>query len=181
MSSINIEEIEFMSNHNHTEDSNFRLKDCIIRAEDIVNRAIELGYKGVSVTDHETVSSHIRIMQRFQALKKLHKKYKTYLSENDEEGLQNDRDVQKELRLLKKMDDDFKLGLGNEIYLIDDLSDVKENYESGVTKYWHFILIAKNPKGYEQIKRISSESAWKNWFRQGKMERVPTVKRELEE
>ena len=80
-----------------------------------------------------------------------------------------------------KMDDDFKLGLGNEIYLIDDLSDVKENYESGVTKYWHFILIAKNPKGYEQIKRISSESAWKNWFRQGKMERVPTIKRELEE
>ena len=56
MSSINIEEIEFMSNHNHTEDSNFRLKDCIIRAEDIVNRAIELGYKGVSVTDHEAVS-----------------------------------------------------------------------------------------------------------------------------
>ena len=68
MSSINIEEIEFMSNHNHTEDSNFRLKDCIIRAEDIVNRAIELGYKGVSVTDHETVSSHIRIMQRFQCV-----------------------------------------------------------------------------------------------------------------
>ena len=63
-----------MSIHNNTEDSNFRLKDCIISAEDIVNRAIELGYKGVSVTDHETVSSHIRIMQRFQALKKLHKK-----------------------------------------------------------------------------------------------------------
>ena len=181
MSSINIEEIEFMSNHNHTEDSNFRLKDCIIRAEDIVNRAIELGYKGVSVTDHETVSSHIRIMQRYQTLKKLQKKYKTYLLESDEEGLKNDKDVQKELHLLEKMDDDFKLGLGNEIYLIDDLSDVKENYESGVTKYWHFILIAKNPKGYEQIKRISSESAWKNWFRQGKMERVPTIKRELEE
>ena len=85
MSSINIEEIEFMSNHNHTEDSNFRLKDCIIRAEDIVNRAIELGYKGVSVTDHETVSSHIRIMQRYQTLKKLQKKYKTYLLESDEE------------------------------------------------------------------------------------------------
>lgn len=181
MNNINIEEIEFMSNHNHDEDSNFRLKDCIIRAEDIVNRAIELGYKGVSITNHETVSSHIRIMQRFQKLKKLQKKYQSYLSENDEEGLKKDKDVQKELHLLEKMDDDFKLGLGNEIYLIDDLSDVKENYEPGVTKYWHFILIAKNPKGYEQIKRISSESAWKNWFRQGKMERVPTVKRELEE
>lgn len=181
MSSINIEEIEFMSNHNHSEDSNFRLKDCIIRAEDIVNRAIELGYKGVSITDHETVSSHVRIMQRYQQLKKLHAKYKEYLVNNDMDSLAKDKDVQKEMYLLKKMDDDFKLGLGNEIYLINDLSDVKENYEPGVTKYWHFILIAKNAKGYEQIKRISSESAWKNWFRQGKMERVPTVKHELEE
>lgn len=181
MSIIHIDEIEFMSNHNHTEDSNFRLKDCIIKAEDIVNRAIELGYKGVSVTDHETVSSHVRIMQRFQTLKKLQRKYKTYLSKMDKDDLKSDKDVQKELHLIKKMDDNFKLGLGNEIYLVDDLSDVKENYEPGVTKYWHFILIAKNLKGYEQIKRISSESAWKNWFKQGKMERVPTIKRELEE
>ena len=173
--------VDFMSNHNHSEDSNFRLKDCIIRAEDVVNRAVELGYKGVSITDHETVSSHIRIMQRFQQLKKLHKKYKTYLTNNDLDNLAKDKDVQKEIHLLERMDDDFKLGLGNEIYLINNLSDVKENYEAGVTKYWHFILIAKNAKGYEQIKRISSESAWKNWFRQGKMERVPTVKHELEE
>ena len=181
MDRINIDEIEFMSNHNHSEDSNFRFKDCIIRAEDIVNRAIELGYKGVSVTDHETVSSHIRIMQRFQLLKKLQKKYIKYITEKDFDGLKKDKDVQKELPLLEKMDKNFKLGLGNEIYLINKLSDVKENYEPGITKYWHFILIAKNPKGYEQIKRISSESAWKNWFRQGKMERVPTIKKELEE
>lgn len=173
-------ELEYMSNHNHSEDSNFRLKDCIIRAEDVVNRAVELGYKGVSITDHETVSAHIRILQRFKQLKKLQIKYKKYLVDNDEEGLKNDKDVQKELHLLEKMDDDFKLGLGNEIYLINDLTDVKENYEAGVTKFWHFILIAKNKKGYEQIKRISSESAWKNWYKQGKMERVPTIKHELE-
>lgn len=171
----------FMSNHNHTEDSNFRLKDCIIRAEDIVNRAIELGYMGVSVTDHETVSSHIRVLQRFQHLKRLQKKYKQYIAVDDVEGLYADSEVVKELHLLKTMGDDFKLGLGNEIYLIDNLEDVKENYESGVTKFWHFILIAKNAKGYEQIKRISSESAWKNWYRQGKTERVPTIKSELEE
>lgn len=172
---------EFMSNHNHTEDSNFRLKDCIIRAEDLVNRAIELGYKGVSVTDHETVSAHVRILQRYQLLKKLREKYNTYIKNNDTEGLKSDKDVQKEIKLVSIMPDDFKLGLGNEIYLIDNLSDVKENYESGVTKFWHFILIAKNAKGYQQIKKISSESAWKNWFRQGKMERVPTVKQELED
>lgn len=171
----------FMGNHNHTEDSNFRLKDCIIRAEDIVNRAIETGCAGVSVTDHETVSSHIRVLQRFQYLKRLQDKYKKYIEANDIDGLHADSEVSKELHLLKGMCDDFKLGLGNEIYLIDSLQDVKENYESGVTKFWHFILIAKNAKGYEQIKRISSESAWKNWYRQGRMERVPTIKSELEE
>ena len=131
---IDTSKIEFMSNHNHDEDSNFRLKDCIIRAEDIVNRAIELGYRGVSITNHETVSSHVRIMQRFQTLQKLQKKYKRYIAENDIEGLKNDKETQKEIHLLKAMPDNFKLGLGNEIYLIDDLSDVKENYEPGVTK-----------------------------------------------
>lgn len=172
---------DYMSNHNHTEDSNFRLKDCIIRAEDIVNRAVELGYKGVSVTEHESVSSHIRIMQRFQELKHLQCKYKELKEKNDEQAIKDEKDIQKNLNYLEVMADDFKLGLGNEIYLINDLSDVKENYESGVTKFWHFILIAKNTKGYEQLKRISSESAWKNWYRQGKMERVPTIKHELEE
>lgn len=172
---------DFMSNHNHSEDSNFRLKDCIIRAEDIVNRAVELGYKGVSITEHESVSSHIRIMQRFQELKKLQNRYKELKAKNDEQAIMEDKDIQKNLHYLEVMTDDFKLGLGNEIYLINDLADVKENYESGVTKFWHFILIAKNAKGYEQLKRISSESAWKNWYRQGKMERVPTVKHELEE
>jgi len=169
-----------MANHNHTEDSNFRLKDCIIRAEDIVNRAIELGYKGVSVTDHETISSHIRILGRYKKLKKLHKKYLTYLKDNQQDQIDSDRDIQKELSLLKQMPNDFKLGLGNEIYLIDELSDVTENYQSGITKFWHFILIAKNAEGHKQIRQISSESAWKNWFRQGKMERVPTIKHELE-
>lgn len=172
---------EFMSNHNHSEDSNFRLKDCIIRAEDIVNRAVELGYKGVSITEHESVSSHIRIMQRFQELKRLQNKYKELKEKDDDQAIKSNKDIQKNLHYLEVMADDFKLGLGNEIYLIDDLSDVKDNYESGVTKFWHFILIAKNAKGYEQLKRISSESAWKNWYRQGKMERVPTVKHELEE
>ncbi len=172
---------DFMSNHNHSEDSNFRLKDCIIRAEDIVNRAVELGYKGVSITEHESVSSHIRIMQRFQELKRLQIKYEEMKDQYDEKAISEDKDIQKNLKYLEVMDCDFRLGLGNEIYLINDMADVKENYESGVTKFWHFILIAKNAKGYEQIKKISSESAWKNWYRQGKMERVPTVKSELEE
>ena len=40
-------EIQFFSTHNHTEISNFRLRDCIIKIPDLINRSIELGYSGV--------------------------------------------------------------------------------------------------------------------------------------
>ena len=168
--------MRFMSNHNHSEDSNFRLRDCIIRAEDIVNRAVELGFAGVSITDHETLSAHVRILQRYLELKKLKEKY----DKSSAEEIEADKDLRKNKKLLEKMDPEFKLGLGNEIYLVNSLEEVKDNYVSGETKFWHFILIAKNQKGYQQIREISSKSAWENWFRQGKMERVPTVKSELE-
>lgn len=142
----------FHSTHNHTEISNFRLRDCIIRVEELLDKAISLGYKGVCCTDHEALSAHVRLVKHYDELKE---------NGNLPEG--------------------FKIGLGNEIYLINDMEDVTNNYISGVTKYYHFILIAKDEKGYEQLKRISSESAWKNWFKQKGMERVPTIKREMEE
>ena len=144
--------LSFFSTHNHSEISNYRLRDCIIRIPELIDRAIELGYSGVCCTDHEALSAHVRLIKHF-----------------------------KELKESNKLPEGFKIGLGNEIYLINSMEDVTTNYVSGKTKYYHFILIAKDPKGYEQLKRISSESAWKNWFKQGGMERVPTVKSELEE
>ena len=145
-------QLGFFSSHNHTEISNFRLRDCIIRIPDLINRSIELGYNGVCCTDHEALSAHVRLIQHYKDLK--------------ENG---------------KLPENFKIGLGNEIYLIDNLEDVTTNYIPGVSKFYHFILIAKDKKGYEQLKRISSESAWKNWFKQNGMERVPTIKQELED
>ena len=146
------ERLPFFSTHNHTEVSNYRLRDCIIRIPELIDRAIELNYKGVCCTDHEALSAHVKLIKHF-----------------------------KELKEENKLPDNFKIGLGNEIYLIDSIENGSINYESGKKKYYHFILIAKDKKGYEQLKRISSESAWKNWFKQGGMERVPTIKSELEE
>jgi len=166
---------EYMSNHNHCEDSNFKMKDSVIRAEDIVNHAIKMGYSGVSITDHETLSSHIRISQRYHYLMDLKKKYDDPDIDNTSE---DEKEMQKEMSLLEIMPSNFKLGLGNEIYLIDDIVDVTENYVSGVTKYFHFVLLPKNAKGHEQLRQISS-SAWGNWFRQNGVERVPTVKSDL--
>ena len=47
--------------HSHTHYSNLRLLDCINRPKDLVNRAIELGLKGIAITDHETLSSHMEL------------------------------------------------------------------------------------------------------------------------
>ncbi len=47
--------------HNHTQMSNFRLRDCIIKEEDLINRAIELGHSVVAITDHETIASAVKV------------------------------------------------------------------------------------------------------------------------
>ena len=132
-----------------------------------------MGYIGVCCTDHEALSAHVKFIKRFKEINKLKQKYNKLKLEGKEKEIEEDKDIQKNIQYILNISDNFKIGLGNEIYLIDDLENIN--------KFYHFILIAKDKKGYEQLKRISSESAWKNWYKQGKMERVPTLKKELEE
>ena len=67
--------------------------------------------------------------------------------------------------------------LGNEIYLCrNGLS--KENYISGEDRFWHFILLAKDARGHEQIREISTR-AWLRSWKQGRMKRVPTYYQDL--
>lgn len=75
-----------------------------------------------------------------------------------------------------ELPEDFKLILGNEAYLVDSLEEVRDNYKSGVTKFPHFLMLAKNQFGHEQL-RILSSMAWENSFYTGTMERVPTLKK----
>jgi len=67
---------------------------------------------------------------------------------------------------------DFKVALGNEIYL----TDTRENGQ----RYFHFILIAKNKEGHRALRELSSR-AWMNSYWDRGMERVPTLKSDLEE
>ena len=73
---------------------------------------------------------------------------------------------------LQKENPDFKIAIGNEIYL----TDVRQN---GI-KYYHFILIAKDDQGHKQLRQLSSR-AWMNSYWDRGMERVPTLKSELKE
>lgn len=126
--------------HSHTMYSNLRLLDCINRPKDLINRAIELGLKGIAITDHESLSSHPEINFYAQELKE---KYP-----------------------------EFKVVLGNEIYLID----TRDNNQ----RYYHFILHAKNFEGHRALRELSSR-AWMNSYWDRGLERVPTLKSDIEE
>lgn len=121
--------------HSHSHFSNIRLLDCINKPKDLIERAIELGLKGLTITDHECLSSHVI----FNKLQKEHP--------------------------------DFKIGLGNEIYLVDERKPSQP--------YYHFILIAKDKIGHRQLSELSS-IAWMQSYHDRGMERVPTLKSELE-
>ncbi len=146
--------MSYFSNHTHSHYSNLRLKDAISRPKELIEYANEIGLKGVTLSDHESISGHNKFIQAYQELK--------------ENG---------------KLAEDFKIALGNEIYLVkeDTLEELKENYSKREvdTQFYHFLLTSLNPKGHEQIRELSS-LAWKNSFKTGLMTRVPTFKEDLE-
>lgn len=73
---------------------------------------------------------------------------------------------------------DFKLGFGNEIYLVDRKDTVTKEEKNEKVKYFHFILLAKNQHGYDFLRKQSTK-AWENSHFYRGMERVPTYKDEL--
>ena len=68
--------------------------------------------------------------------------------------------------------EEFKIALGNEIYLVDSRMNGQ--------KYYHFILIAKDKIGFRQLRELSSRAWMQSYFDKG-LERVPTLKSEIEE
>lgn len=136
--------------HVHTDSSNLRLPDCTNRFDRVIDTVVNMGMRGVAITDHESLSAHVKALR--------------YVKEGKEKG---------------KIPKDFKLILGNEIYLVDSLEEVRDNYTSGETRFYHFVLMAKDKIGHDQLRKLSSK-AWSNSFKTGQMERVPTVKADVE-
>lgn len=89
----------------------------------------------------------------------------------DHESLSAHMIVNKYAKELRETHPDFTIALGNEIYLTETRTPKQ--------KYYHFILIAKDRIGYEALCKLSS-IAWYQVYKTGKMERVPTLKKELE-
>lgn len=58
--------------HNHTEDSNIRLRDSTNRAEELINYAGELGHKVVGITEHEFIGNWVKIEKISEKVKEKH-------------------------------------------------------------------------------------------------------------
>ena len=131
--------------HCHTDYSNLRLRDAITKPEELIDYTHSLGMNGVAITDHATISSHIRATRHIE---------------------QNEH--------LK----DFKLILGEEFYLCErnKIERAVENNER--VKYPHFLVLAKNQKGYEFLKKLSTRE-WENSFWHRGMQRTPTYYEDL--
>ena len=62
--------------HNHTQYSNARLRDCIIKEEDLIKYAVELGHEVVAITDHESVMNAVKVEKIYKKIKKDNPEFK---------------------------------------------------------------------------------------------------------
>ena len=65
---ISLKELKGSYLHNHTMYSNLRLLDAINKPEMLVKRAFELGAKGIAITEHECLSSHVKALNAYKDL-----------------------------------------------------------------------------------------------------------------
>ena len=107
--------------HAHSCYSNIRLLDSINKTENLITTAHDIGLKGICLTDHEALCGAIEFLNNEKSLKEKN-----------------------------RISQDFKCGIGNEIYLTDTRDKAQ--------KYYHFILIAKDEIGFRQLCELSSKS-----------------------
>lgn len=158
--------MKFINWHGHTDASNHNNRDSIIKVEQMIDVALELGHSGVGISDHAVLSSHVKAIKY---LRKLRKEVNEKLEKDPHNVL-----------LLQRKDqlDNFKLGLGCEIYLVnkEEVDYARENNE--YTKFYHLVMHPKNITGYRQLAKISSQG-WENSFYHRGMERTPVYKEDL--
>lgn len=65
--------------HNHTRYSNLRLRDALPTPEQLIDKAIELGLCGISISDHETVSGHVKANKYAETIREKNPDFKVLL------------------------------------------------------------------------------------------------------
>lgn len=68
--------MSYISLHNHTEYSNSHLLDAVIKPKNLIMQAIELGFDGVAVTDHDSLSAAVSMLKIRDEIKESHPNFK---------------------------------------------------------------------------------------------------------
>lgn len=126
--------------------------DAIVKEDALIDYAHKIGLLGIAITDHEDLGSHVRAQKHLEKRKK----------ENPEDSTWQD----------------FKVILGNEIYLCRN-GLTEKNFVKGEDYFFHFILLALDEIGHEQLRELSTRAFKHSWFRN--MRRVPTYYTDIEE
>ena len=95
----------------------------------------------------------------------------------EHETVSNAIKIEKYYNKIKEKHPDFKVIRGNEIYLCRE-GLTKDNFIKGQDKFYHFILLALDAIGHEQIRELSTR-AWMRSWKTGKMARRPTYYQDL--
>ena len=150
---------DYISLHTHSEYSNIKIIDSINRIDRMIDYAWNIGLSGLAMTEHDCLSGTLRALDCFKA--KLNKEWEKEFP-----------DVEKPSYTEMSNKLDFKVLLGNEIYLTAEGAD--KDYTGS---YYHYLLIAKDAEGYRQLKQLSSRAWKRSWMKA--ILRTPTYPSDL--
>lgn len=71
--------VKYASLHNHSDFSNLRFLDSVIKVDEMIDTAFSLGYSAVAFTDHEALSVSVKATNYLQANKEKFKDFKVIL------------------------------------------------------------------------------------------------------
>ena len=122
---------DYIGLHNHTEFSNLKIIDSTNRSNRMIDYAWDLGMSGLAFTDHDCLSGTLKELDEYRA--KLKKEWANAYPDEEFPGYAAASD---------KLD--FKVILGNEIYLSEE--GLTEACMDGhhPAHFWHLILLAKD-------------------------------------
>ena len=135
--------------HNHSDYSNARgVLDCINTIDDLVDTALEQNLFGIALTDHDLLGGSYKFLQKVKEINK-----------------QGQEFLEKEPQNYKaKLMANFKPILGNEVYI--GREGLSKETHGDKEKFHHFILLAKDKIGWEQLNELSS-IAWERFYVRG--------------
>ena len=142
----------YLDIHNHTEFSNTNgFLDSTIKVKELIQRAYDLDYKGIAITDHANISAHVQAIQ-----------------------------ISKDLKKKGKISEDFKVVLGVEAYVVNEQRMKDHVSMNQPTRFYHMVILATNERGHEAIRKISTQSFLQSFTYRGVL-RTPVYYHQLTE